>query len=367
MPFCPNCLNEVAQAPAPFAPCQHCFYPGQIFNPHVYAPPPMFTQPYAYYGPPQFVAQPQFMPQPQFVLQPQMYPQPAPTYPDAFPVQRGPDRAPTASKFSQCPLCGGSDKLGAEHVCFPDLPSPLRLNNGELDSLIGEHEKYIARYKDDRYGPTQHKVRLAQSKVDELKAELVLRNRIKTTAKEKKAHFSRFPLPTDFDIAGARYLAYVMQLLTGQVKPPKGMPKPPRLPMPESLTVAVGSSANEIGLHYALSGEQDGSKIAMLQPEIQALCGMVYVQFYSINTAYDLEQSFGKAASYDPDNYSIRVCAEPKLWDRLGKKEKQRYNGMTTLWVGSKANPYPLIPEETGVGSPMLPCPRCRSFAENKL
>ena len=233
---------------------------------------------------------------------------------------------------------------------------------------IGQHEKYIARYKDSGYWKTQKQVGLAQSKVGELKAELVLREKIKSAAQEKKDKFSHFPLPTDFDIAGARYLAYVMQLLSGHIKPPPGMRRLPRLEMPESMTVAVGSSTNGTGLHYALSGEQRAWKTDKLQPEIHALCGSVYGRFYEINTAYDIEQSIGKSSSYDPSRYAIRCCAEPKLWDGLSKKEKApRYSGMTTLWVGTKANLYPLIPEETGIGSPMLPCPLCCKFAKDNL
>ncbi|HKR39248.1 MAG TPA: hypothetical protein VJU59_06110 [Paraburkholderia sp.] len=248
------------------------------------------------------------------------------------------------------------------------MPSPLRLDNGELKVLIAEHETYIAKYGRSNFQPIQHRVERSRFKLAELNAELVLRNKIKAAALEHKVLFGRFPLPTDFDIAGARYLAYVIQLLARKVEPPDGMPEPPQVPMVDSMTVAVGSCSDGPGLHYALSGEHQGQKVDVIQPEIHSFCGSVFLKFYAINTVFFVEQNLGRSSSYSPDTYQIRVCAEPKLWDGLDQKkrkdEKHRYNGMTTLWVGTRKNPYPLIPEETGVGSPMLPCQRCLQFSE---
>ncbi|WP_028208515.1 hypothetical protein [Paraburkholderia nodosa] len=255
--------------------------------------------------------------------------------------------------------------MGTGHVCFPDIPSPLRLNNGEITILIAEHESFIAKYSSSNYAPIVDRVKRSRAKLVELNMELVLRNKIKIAAQENKARFGRFPLPTDFDIAGARYLAYVIQLLARKADPPDGMPEPPEVRLMDSLTVAVGSCSDGTGLNYSLSGECEGQKVDVLQPEIHSFCGSVYLKFYAINTVFDIEQNLGKASSYAPETYQIRVCAEPKLWNGLDtKKEKKHYNGMTTLWVGSKTNPYPLIPEETGVGSPMLPCLRCQHFSE---
>ena len=352
MPNCPKCRNLLPYEPTAYQACQYCAFPNAISSVPYYPPPQVVYPQYSYYVPP-----PYLQPQP-------FYRTPDTGYHGVYPPQHAPTQIPRPSRISKCEKCGGTGIIGTTHVCFPDLPSPLRLNYGEINSLIAEHGTYIRQYRGSDYPPIQKRVKKSERKIRELEAELTLRNKIKTVAMEKKKDFGSFPLPTDFDIAGARYLAYVIQLLAGQVELPAGMPEPPRVRMMDSLTLAVGSCADAPGLHYALSGEHEGQKIDVIQPEIQSFCGSVYLKFYAINAAYHYEQSIGRASSYAPNTYQIRVCAEPKLWNGLERKEKQRYNGMTTLWAGSKKNPYPLIPEETGVGSPMLPCPRCLQFSE---
>jgi hypothetical protein len=201
-------------------------------------------------------------------------------------------------------------------------------------------------------------VEQARSKIGELQREQSLRNDIKVEALKKRSDFSGFPLPTDFDIAGARYLTYVLQVLTGQTTsdlPGVGQ----RLYAPNSMTVAVGSVGDK--LYYALSGKHSKQKIGRFLPELAEFAGSVFARAFAVNTQYDLQQNIGKHMSYDSSSYQIRVCAEPKLWDV--DAPTTGYNGMTTLWVGTSNNPFPLVAGQTGFGSAMLPCGRCQAWA----
>lgn len=230
------------------------------------------------------------------------------------------------------PAPGPTGRLRAERRLRPDMPDPRRLNNVELERLLDEHHAYNT----GRPAPDLFSVRYIAAGVSELE----LREQIETAGAERAGQMGRIPRPSAADIAGARYIMHALRNAPG-----------------ESGVVSVGSRADG-KLVVAFSGER--AKVELTRALVAGRIGDIFVFAPDQNDVFMIYEAITKAQSYG--NAVVKVCAEPKLM-----ADGEQYTGVTTLWVGSRVNPWPLLPGRTGFGTPMLPCTVCVSGSVNRL
>jgi hypothetical protein len=216
----------------------------------------------------------------------------------------------------------------------------------EITVLKQEHHAFVRFHGHKRFFPTAEQVRYSTSYIEILNAEEVRRERIKAAALKESKHFGNFPLPSDQDISGCCYLTEMYSKHQWY--------------KPESLVLAVASCDGE--LYYSLSGEEDTTKGRKILPKLSRYTGDIFVKSFAVNSNFKKQQEEEREKK---PYKTVRVCAEPKLWNDNDKSKL--YTGMTIVWLGTAPNDYPLIPDLTGFGSPMLPCKTCFAWSSMHL
>jgi hypothetical protein len=244
-----------------------------------------------------------------------------------------------------CMNCG--NVKGSDHDCPQYEDNPCRMTCEEIDILIRKHAEYP-------WAPTR--INASTQYVVRLKSELAVRVRIVESAKQKQEKFGKIPLPTLVDVSGARFAILALQ----------------NIAPPDNCALSIGSlrstgkeletpkfqTASTTIMLAAVSGEDN--KVEAIQGFLGNHFGQLFQFGPSVNLQFVAMQGIGKGMSSHGESLNVKVCAEPKLMGSLVP-----LSGMTTIWVGTKLNPWPLFEGERGFGSPMVPCKNCCSASMN--